>query len=119
MMNMYVNINTPHVETHAKRSVSTQKPMLHVTHIWVNLYFLFHIKYSCTHHLLSASVLMCVFTVIKGLPQLVAALRESSYDVYFASTPFVPKLWGGHLAAQRGFIHWAHCARCALHAPCL
>ena len=92
---MHVNINTPHVDTHTKRSVSTQKPMLHVTRIWVNLYFLLHIKYSCTHSLLSASVLMCVFTVIRGLPQLVAALRASSYYVYFASYPFDLETLGG------------------------
>ncbi len=69
--------------------------MLHVTRIWVNLYFLLHIKYSCTHSLLSASVLMCVFTVIRGLPQLVAALRASSYYVYFASYPFDLETLGG------------------------
>jgi hypothetical protein len=80
---MYVNINTPHVETLTKRSVSTHKPMLHVTRISVNSYLPVSYKILLPHHLLSASVLMCVFTVIRGLPQYFTALWEFSYSGHF------------------------------------
>ena len=57
--------------------------------------------------MLSALVLMCVFTRIRVLPQLVgAALREVSYQGYLW-TPFCPEVFFGGGRFASGVIHWA------------